>query len=194
LDKDGGRVSATNRGSIREEYDFYPTPRSAVDPFLKEFILNPESLLGVLECCAGDGAIIKAIQDYCSNVIVEACEIQPRFESDLRKLTNAVYIEDFTKFDPDGYDLIISNPPFNQAEEIITHALENTGGFTEIAMLLRLGFLETKIRKPFWDKHPLTQLYVLSKRPSFIGRGRTDSSAYGWLVWSDLRKPLIKVI
>jgi len=60
-------------------------------------------------------------------------------------------------------------------------------------MLLRLAFLESKKRKPFWDKHPVTQLYVLSERPSFTNKG-TDATAYAWFIWSKHREPKIQVI
>jgi hypothetical protein len=60
-------------------------------------------------------------------------------------------------------------------------------------MLLRLGFLESKKRREFWRRHPLTQLYPLIERPSFTGSG-TDATAYGWFVWSNQRVKLIKSI
>ena len=41
---------------------------------------------------------------------------------------------------------------------------------------------ESRKRYDFWQKHPLSELYVLSERPSFIN-GKTDATAYGWFVW-----------
>jgi hypothetical protein len=79
------------------------------------------------------------------------------------------------------YDLIFTNPPYSLAEEIITHALETWSKAT-VVMLLRLNFLGSQKRKPFWDKHPVSEIYVLSKRPSFTGKG-TDATEYAWFVW-----------
>ena len=54
------------------------------------------------------------------------------------------------------------------------------------SFLLRLGFLESKKRGPFWDAvmqdKLLRKVWVLRERPSFTGGG-TDNSAYGWFHW-----------
>ena len=50
------------------------------------------------------------------------------------------------------------------------------------AFLLRLAFLESVKRRPFWEQHPPAAVYVFTRRPSFTG-GRTDSAAYGWFIW-----------
>ena len=79
-----------------------------------------------------------------------------------------------------GYDWIIGNPPFKNAEAHVRHALDLA---PNVAFLLRLAFLESRARIPFWAEHPAAKVWVLSQRPSFTG-GRTDSCAYGWFVWS----------
>ena len=71
----------------------------------------------------------------------------------------------------------------------ISDADENT----EIIMLLRTAFLESKKRYEFWQKHPLSELYVLSKRPSFTGKG-TDATSYSFMVWNNKKEQKIKVI
>ena len=105
-----------------------------------------------------------------------------------------IYIENFLSFKPiKEYQTIISNPPFSIAQEIIEHCFEIANTDTEIIMLLRLAFLETKKRYDFWQKHPMNKLYILSKRPSFTGHG-TDATAYAWFVWDGNKKQEIKVI
>ena len=65
---------------------------------------------------------------------------------------------------------------------------------TVIIMLLRTAFLESKKRYDFWQKHPVSKLYVLSQRPSFTGKG-TDATSYSWFVWDNrTNKQEIKVI
>lgn len=59
-------------------------------------------------------------------------------------------------------------------------------------MLLRLAFLESKKRCDFWQKHPVSKLYVLSERPSFTGAG-TDATAYAWFVWNK-EQSMIEVV
>jgi hypothetical protein len=78
---------------------------------------------------------------------------------------------------------IITNPPFNLAQEIIEKALKDVAEGGEVIMLLRLNFLGSQKRKPFWDSAPLKHIYVLSKRPSFTKDGKTDSIEYMWCVF-----------
>ncbi len=51
-----------------------------------------------------------------------------------------------------------------------------------VAFLLRLAFVESEARRAFWRKWPVTELHILSKRPSFTG-GKTNSCAYAFFVW-----------
>ena len=60
-------------------------------------------------------------------------------------------------------------------------------------MLLRLPFLESNKRYEFWQNHPVNKLYILSKRPSFRGKG-TDATAYAFFVWDNSSKQKIIVI
>ena len=50
-----------------------------------------------------------------------------------------------------------------------------------VVMLLRINFLGSKKRYGFWKKNPPQAMYVLSKRPSFTGKG-TDATEYAWFV------------
>lgn len=187
-------MSATNRGSNRSPSDFYETPAWAVEQFLDEFYRGRQTPYSILEPCAGSGAIIEVLRQRISAAVIDACEIEARHEKELTSICNGqLFIQDFRTLYKTGHDLVITNPPFSLAQEIIEHVFATKDYSTEVVMLLRLGFLESQKRKEFWDKHPLTQLYVLSERPSFTKKG-TDSAAYGWFVWSETRPPLIKVI
>lgn len=80
-------------------------------------------------------------------------------------------------------NVIITNPPFNLAQEIIEKALSDVveGGF--VIMLLRLNFLETKRRKKFFKKYIPKYILVHHKRMRFTDDGRRDSIAYAHYVW-----------
>lgn len=77
--------------------------------------------------------------------------------------------------------------------EFITHCFEISDKNTDIIMLLRTSFLESKKRYNFWQQHPVNGLYVLSQRPSFTGKG-TDATSYSFFVWNNSGKQEIKVI
>ena len=185
-------MSATNRGATRRESDYYRTPPEAINTFLDNFqFLIIED---ILEPCAGDGAIIKAIRARERGYYITAVEIRDETENLIESGADQVFIDDFLTF-PGLHPVpgtIITNPPYSIAQEIIEHCFEIAPD-AEVIMLLRLAFLESKKRKPFWDKYPVTQLYVLSERPSFTGKG-TDATAYAWFVWSKYREPKIQVI
>jgi hypothetical protein len=51
-----------------------------------------------------------------------------------------------------------------------------------VVYLLRLNFLGSAKRKPFWDAHPPTHLLTITPRPSFVNGG-SDSCEYGWFCW-----------
>ena len=79
------------------------------------------------------------------------------------------------------------------AIEFIEKFFEIADENTEIVMLLRTAFLESQKRHDFWQKHPVSKLYTLSKRPSFTGKG-TDATSYSWFIWDNSGKQEIKVI
>lgn len=107
---------------------------------------------------------------------------------------NIIHIEDFLNYKPPvEYKTIISNPPYSIALDIIKKCFEIASGDTEIIMLLRLAFLESKRRHQFWQGHPVNELYALSERPSFTGKG-TDATAYAFFVWNNSSKQKINVI
>lgn len=190
-------MSATNRGAKRMAFDFYPTPEKYVHSFLRKW--KPEFLPNDkwLEPCAGNGAIIRAVNDYCSDrEFVEpewtAVEIQS-IESIPRQTTlrGNIYAEwhqpqDFLTWQPNRnsrrkqFDVAISNPPFEIAMPIIEHSMELAH---EVAMLLRLDYLGSQERADFHEANP-ADLYKLRSRPAFIN-GKTDSCEYAWFVWSD---------
>ena len=171
-------MSATNRGTVRRAYDFYETPEEVTRGFLFEYFEGDFHV--ILEPCAGSGKMVKVLRDRFPLAWIEANDIR---DGPPIPYANKRYTLDFLKMlksDAD-YDLIFTNPPYSLAEEIITHALETWSKAT-VVMLLRLNFLGSQKRKPFWDKHPVSEIYVLSKRPSFTGKG-TDATEYAWFVW-----------
>ncbi len=76
------------------------------------------------------------------------------------------------------------NPPFKLAEAFVRKALAEVKPGGEVWALLRLAFLESKERYPFWQEHHADALHVFSKRPSFTDNGRSDQTAYVWIGWN----------
>ena len=92
------------------------------------------------------------------------------------------------------FDIIIGNPPYSEAQEFIEHSFELLKENGILIFLLRTNFLASKKRFEFWKMYPLSKLYVLSKRPSFTGKG-TDATSYSWFIWDKTtNKQEIKII
>lgn len=85
------------------------------------------------------------------------------------------------------YDLVIGNPPFSIAQELIEfayhRAIHDQG---HVIMLLRGAYLESSSRyeSMYSGKTPLTAFWAFVKRPSFTEDGNTDMTMYALLLWS----------
>lgn len=167
-------MSATGRSQVRAENDFYATPAWCVKAIQHK--LPQEG--GWLEPCAGDGAIIRAGVHYW-----EAIEIDPTHYNALSAEYEAGRLASFRIADflsvPIGdlgrYDLVLTNPPYRQAQDFIEKSLLIAD---QAVFLLRLNFLEGRKRAAFLRQYT-PDVYVLSRRPSFTGKG-TDATAYAW--------------
>lgn len=163
-------MSSTSRGTIRQINDHYDTPAYTIESLLEcHDIQYP-----VLEPCAGNFAIVDKLGD---GVVIT---------NDINPSSRATYNYDYLEqsFAGDNPHTVITNPPFNIAQEMIERALEDVIEGGEVIMLLRLNFLGAQKRKRFWDFAPLKHIYVLSKRPCFIN-GKSDSVEYAWFVFQN---------
>lgn len=183
-------MSATNRGTVRKEYDFYATPVDVVENLLKFIDLSNVST--ILEPSAGTGNVLIPLS---GDFNITSCEVREEELNTLEKLSQSVIIDDFMTHDFTGkYDLIIGNPPYSKAIEFVEKSLSLLSENGKLVFLLRTAFLESKKRYGFWQENPLSDLLVLSKRPSFTGKG-TDATSYSWFVWDKSKKEQrIKVI
>jgi tRNA1(Val) A37 N6-methylase TrmN6 len=170
---------------MRRENDAYYTPNFLIYSFFnKEYIL----LKGVvLEPCAGQGAISNFLRQKYPEITIETNDLDPTLKMNLN-----YDCRDLLKL-PQQYDWIITNPPFNQAHEIIPLAYERaTKG---IIMLLRLTYLEPCANRKQWLKEHPPNILVVNKRVSFTGNGKSDSCTTAWFVWlKDSNKTLIDFI
>lgn len=175
-------MSATNRGAIRKESDFYATPLETVYTFLDNYDGISE-LDTILEPSAGNGNIIRALRNRGYKNRIDATELREEERFNLVGWADRVGIFDFLTEDiTDKYDVIIGNPPYNLAQEFIEKSLTLLKPGGRLIFLLRTNFLESKKRFSFWQKNALRGLYVLSCRPSFTGKG-TDATSYSWFIW-----------
>lgn len=187
-------MSATNRGTKRKPYDFYATPIDCVENFINNYGID--RIKGnILEPSAGNGNIIQALRRKKIQGTITALELRDEERDNLTQISDKVIIDNFLEWEADkDYDIIIGNPPYTYAREFIEKCFKIANENTVIIMLLRTAFLESKSRYEFWQQHPLSGLYTLSKRPSFTGKG-SDATSYSWFIWDNRTdKQEIKVI
>jgi hypothetical protein len=187
-------VSAAGRSSGRVEHDAYGTPAWCVHRCL-EYAALPGGRW--LESCAGDGNIIRAVNDVRQDVRWSAIEIRPDCEKELLSLTPRVLIGNFLAQaklleSESAFDVLITNPPYTDALEVIEAGLKIA---KNVCVLLRLGILETKKRALFFHENMPVSTLVLPNRPSFMTKTRvdkktnsvkkttTDAAAYAWFVF-----------
>jgi len=155
----------------REKDDYYKTPEHAT-----RALLSRETFEGVTwEPACGNGAISRLLP---GTVISTDLHDRGFGESGVDFLREIRPV-----------DNVVTNPPYVLAREFVEHALKCAR--YKVAMLLKLNFLESQERYPFFENTPLRCVYVFSQRLSFdkgneAGKGN-GLLAYAWFVW-DHRK------
>jgi hypothetical protein len=152
--------------------------------------------VAILDPCAGGDAnnlmsYPGALKKF-TDVKITTCDIR---EDSLASNNGKDYLKVKLK---KQYDLIITNPPFNIAKEIIFKSLGDVkeGGF--VVMLLRLNYFGSDDRFEFWKNNLPKYSFVHHKRLGFIpGSSKTDSIEYQHCVWQKGYNPefcMLKVI
>ncbi|MDC3214513.1 SAM-dependent methyltransferase [Pseudoalteromonas distincta] len=183
-------MSSTNRGTQRNADDYYVTPHWLIHDFIDAFAENnnfhfdKEEYPRVLDPSAG--GCDKYPMSYPTvleqeGFIVESWDIR----EDSRANLTGVNFLNVPSYESRKYDMIITNPPFNQAQAFTEHALEMVKEGGLVIMLQRLNWLGSQKRKPMWQKLPLAAVYVHSKRPGFDPQkpSKTDSTEYAHFVF-----------
>src|SRR6185503_16161030 len=81
-----------------------------------------------------------------------------------------------------GSDAIITNPPFNLAEEFIRKSISEV---PLVAMLLKSNFWHTKKRlKLFEETTPVAVLPLTWRPPMSPERGKSPTMDFQWTIWS----------
>ena len=194
-------MSSTNRSNARDGHvsDYYVTPLQPIKDLLDCLSKQPETqnmfiqgnllknYLQYFDPCAG-GNPSSETKGYNPMSYPEALRGRGALfiqTNDIREDSLAEVKSDYIASETiiDRADVIITNPPFNKAVEIIKKAqLEvKDGGY--VIMLLRLNFFGSKEREEFWKDNMPVLTIVHRKRISFL-KGATDSIEYMHCVWT----------
>lgn len=215
-------ISSTNRSKARNEHisDYYITPIHDIEIFLNEFSQHVNinwSDIRILDPCAGgnkeiivDGRVFELYHPMsyptALNNVFGKCSIQ---SIDIRKDSLAEIKTDYLKYNIDEESrpqVIITNPPFNIAMNIIQKALTDVDENGYVIMLLRLNFFGSKERKSFFESYMPEWSFVHHIRIGFADkkdddgfvvfdkngnpkRAGTDSIEYMHAVWRKGHNP-----
>lgn len=175
-------MSSANRGRARNKDDLYETPYwliAAEIARLKVLLWGIETPI-IWEPCAGNGRITRVLKHFFPKAIIYSTDIG---EYDGLDTSGVDFLLAESMPGDERPDLIISNPPFFIAQEIIEHAqaLVKEGG--HVVMLERLNFLGTKKREP-WLRLAPPSSSISPRRASFLPTRQCDSIEYGWFEWT----------
>ena len=151
--------------------DFYPTPAWATFALIEN-----ENFIGdIWEPACGDGAMSSVLSTISDDVRSSDLYDRGFGESgiDFRVATQKC-------------DNIITNPPFNAAQDFVEAGLRCAN--SKFALLLRLAFLEGVGRQhTIFKLTPPTTVWVFSERVTFypknVEKKGSGTTAYAWFVW-----------
>jgi hypothetical protein len=171
-------IAGTGRAPLAERgNDLYETPPEAVYALLKV-----EPLPHVIwEPACGPGSIVKVLRGaghrvFASDLVNYGC---PDSDSGVDFLMESS--------PPYGVEAVVTNPPYKLAGEFVSHALEL--GIRQVAMLLRIQFIESERRSSILDTGIFARFYPFSNRLPMMhrhgwdGPKATSAMSFAWFVW-----------
>lgn len=194
-----------NSGYARNPNDHYVTPERTVRSLLK--VLEDELIsYPVWEPFCGDGAFSRLLEPDVQNIVSTDIEKYGDFEPDAildfftikpNNVANKLIAEgadagaiktmqDVAAIKGFMPDIIISNPPYDEAERCVRHALalmEDVQG--DVIMLLRNEWDSAKSRKDLFTHPTFLAKFVLLHRPRWIaGSTGAPRHNYSYFHWS----------
>jgi hypothetical protein len=170
-----GRTDHNQRGT-----DLYETPCEVTLA-----LLDAERLPRILfEPCCGRGAITRILRALGHTV-------HSRDIVDYHSPDQDAGGQDFLLASelPSGTEAIVTNPPYQFANEFVAHAIEFC---PLVVMLLRLAFLEGTKRTPILEGAHLARVHVFRNRlpamhrDGWTGPKASTATPYAWFVWDRL--------
>ena len=183
--KNNHNIYITNHRKKEKEivpFEFYSTHKNSVRTFLTEFLIDHQIKYAWEPAC-GLGNISKVLEEFgikhISSDIVDRTPQLNNFIGGLDFLEQKDLI--------DGFDTIITNPPFKYAEEFVKKAAElNPEKY--IIMYLKLTFLEGKKRYKLFQDFKPSKIYIHPSRQGCSPEGKEEFNnggavCYAWYVW-----------
>jgi hypothetical protein len=166
----------------RQEFDFYPTPIADCADALSylPFDFVPQC---ILDPGAGGGAWGKAARKRYPKAMITGVDV--RSETKRTSAYNFWMHDNFLLMKPTAaFDLVIGNPPFDEAEAFVKQSIAMLEPYGFCIMLLRLNFITAKERVIGVHRTtPPMQVIIRANRVQFIGYGDRAASDYAYFIW-----------
>ena len=193
----------------RVENDFYATPPESTHALFDNYKFPKDKIY--LEPCCGKGHISEVIKDriidrddhslLCSYDLID----YDYFDCDGVDIDAETTNYNILEFDEYHWDICITNPPFKQAESILSNLIEQSKDGNIICLFLKIQFLEGLARRKLFEQHPPKEVLVFSKRQSPYRNGSpvdengkpwSSAMCFCWFIWEVgfTGKPTIKWI
>lgn len=130
----------------------------------------------MLEPGCGGGAFLRAARATWPDIELTGVDLLPACDG-----PGAIFTGDVLKHHG-SYNLILGNPDYGLAEEIVRHCMTMLEPGAHLAFLLRAAFLGSTGRVALYREFPLRYLQPIAQRPSFTGVG-SDPMEYALFVW-----------
>ena len=192
----GGKIAGGNPKNDRIENDYYATDPKAVTMLLSKYDIFGQE---ILEPCVGGGMIADTINSFYTNKRnITALDIIDR------GYPNTI-VQDFLTWETNNkYDAIITNPPYSLAKEFIEKGLTLLNNNGQMAMFLKIQFLEGQKREELFNKYPPKYIYVFRNRMATWNNGQAldpntgkkwaTTMCHAWFIWEKNSKsePIIR--
>lgn len=191
----GGKLAGGNPENGRVENDYYATNPKAVEMLLTNYTFDAAT---ILEPCVGGGHIANAINDFFTNKReITALDIVDRGYPD-------TIVQNFLNWETDKkFEGIITNPPFSLAQEFIEKGMDLLTDDGQMAMFLKIQFLEGAKRKEFFEKYPPKYVYVFRNRMATWNSGEpldpngkrwATTMCHAWFIWekNSTTEPIVR--
>jgi hypothetical protein len=170
------RINSTHTHADRG-LDAYWTPTCAT-----RALMAVERLpLSVADPAVGSGAILDVLRDEGGHIVHGRDVVNYGWPHTV--------IQDYLAepIEMNGDIGIVTNPPYRLAMDFIEKAFADGAKYS--AWLLRLNFLESMRRKPFFEANPPTRLHIFSRRLpmqnrlGWTGREAPSNMAFAWFIF-----------
>lgn len=191
----GGKLAGGNPKNNRIENDYYATDPKAVEMLLTAY---PFFAHTILEPCVGEGHIANAINKFFINQRdITGLDIVDR------GYPNTI-ISDFLTYKTDKkYEGIITNPPYSLAKKFVYKGMELLEDEGQMAMFLKIQFLEGVKRKELFEKYPPKYIYVFRSRMATWNNGASKDEngkrwattmCHAWFIWEkgSITEPIVR--